>query len=57
VKKTLMDVFRKAASDKQTKDIMFKLGFYPAWIEGAEYEKFIKEGHKKIGPLVEKLKK
>ncbi|MBM4331745.1 MAG: tripartite tricarboxylate transporter substrate binding protein [Deltaproteobacteria bacterium] len=57
VKKTLIDALRKAASDKLTKDIMFKLGFYPTWIEGTEYEKFIKEGYIKIGPLVEKLKK
>jgi putative tricarboxylic transport membrane protein len=57
VKKILMDAFRKASNDQRTKDNVFKIGLYPTWIEGPEYEKLIKDGYKIMGPAVQKLKK
>jgi tripartite-type tricarboxylate transporter receptor subunit TctC len=57
VKKTLTDAIRKASNDQRTKENVFKLGLYPTWIEGPEYERLIKDGYKMMGPAVQKLKK
>ena len=57
VKKALNDAVRKASNDQRVKDNVFKIGLYPTWIEGPEYEKLIKDGHKIMGPAVSKLKK
>jgi len=57
VKRVLIDAFRKASNDQRTKDNVFKIGLHPTWIEGAEFEKMIKDGFKVMGPAVQKLKK
>lgn len=57
VQKILIDAIRKVSNDQRTKDNVFKLGLYPAWIEGPEFERLIKDGFKKMGPAVQKLKK
>lgn len=57
VKKILIDAVRKASNDQRTKDNIFKIGLYPTWIEGPEFEALIKDGYIKMGPAVQKLKK
>ena len=57
IKRILMDAVRKASKDQRTKDNVFKLGLYPTWIEGPEFERLIKDGYKVMGPAVQKLKK
>jgi tripartite-type tricarboxylate transporter receptor subunit TctC len=57
VYKVLLDAIRKVSNDKRTKDNLFKTGFYPNWIEGKEYDRFIQKGYDLMGPIVKKLKK
>ena len=56
-KKILVDAYRKASQEPRFKDHVLKIGLYPHWIEGPEYEKLIKEGFQTIGPVLQKLKK
>jgi tripartite-type tricarboxylate transporter receptor subunit TctC len=57
VREILVKAVKKVSMDQRTKDNVFKIGLFPTWIEGPEYENLIKDGFKKMGPALQKLKK
>ena len=57
IKQALIDSVRKVCNDQEIKDMVFKSGLLPVWIEGPDFKKVIQEGYNRVGPAVKKLEK